>query len=228
MKIIALFRCFFFSLMMVLAMQWSGCAEIKIGRTTVSNMKSGVRDSILDIVMIGDSIARGVGGTSPIDFYVANHYPEGLTYVNTGIGGNNFGDVVARFDDDAINLNPRIIFVHCGTNDIVHGRTWAQVEADLNTIDQKCLTAGIPVFFAQILPRDATNQNDATVAAWNVNFAAWCTSHSRTLLICHDVMEDPQNDERPHPDYFNDFLHPNGTGNSVLGDAYYNSYSYER
>lgn len=220
----------FFSMVVVCALQWAGCAEITVGKSTLSNLKGGTHMGTLDIVMIGDSIAMGVvgSGNAPIDFYVANHYPEGLIYINQGIGGNTFADVAARFDNDAANLKPRVIFVHCGTNDIAHGRTWAQIENDLNTINQKCLNAGIPVCFSEILPRNETNQHDATVAQYNMNLASWCAANNRTLLQCHDAMQDPQNPPRPKADYFVDYLHPNVLGNSILADAYFVSFQYHK
>lgn len=98
------------------------------------------------IVMQGDSITdfgrarEGVNENSNLGTGYANltaaallaKYPEkDLKFYNRGISGNRVVDLYARWKTDALNLNPDIITILIGINDIWHERDWQNgVEID--------------------------------------------------------------------------------------------------
>ncbi len=61
------------------------------------------------IVFIGDSI---------FEFYDTDKFYPDHTVYNRGIAGDRSNHVLDRLDDNALVLNPSIILIHVGTNDI--------------------------------------------------------------------------------------------------------------
>lgn len=63
------------------------------------------------IVFMGDSITEGWSTTYP-EFF------DGKPYINRGIGGQVTAQMLVRFRDDVLALNPQAVFIMAGTNDI--------------------------------------------------------------------------------------------------------------
>ena len=63
------------------------------------------------IVLIGDSITEGWTEFNP-KFFQQNNF------VNRGISGQTTPQMLVRFKQDAVHLNPQIIVINGGTNDI--------------------------------------------------------------------------------------------------------------
>lgn len=63
------------------------------------------------VVFMGNSITEGWSQASP-DFFEEN------PYINRGIGGQTTPQMLLRFRQDVIDLNPKIVVILAGTNDI--------------------------------------------------------------------------------------------------------------
>ncbi len=63
------------------------------------------------VVFMGNSITEGWLQANPKFF-------EGKPYVNRGIGGQTTPQMLLRFRQDVIDLNPKIVVILAGTNDI--------------------------------------------------------------------------------------------------------------
>ena len=57
-------------------------------------------------------------GDSITDGWHLNEYFPGKSYVNRGIGGQTTAQMVVRFRQDVIALQPKVVIVLAGTNDI--------------------------------------------------------------------------------------------------------------
>lgn len=156
------------------------------------------------LAITGDSIAAGqtvyigmddTNGPGPL-----SGYPSELGYVLRGLcsdlldyqnhakGGQTFAWVASTGMVTAVASQAKKILVHCGVNDINTSRTWAQAEADLDTI-KGLLGVGQTLLIDEILPN--TNFNDtkaAEIRTWNANLAIWCAANGATLVLCHDAM----------------------------------------
>src|SRR5436190_12585337 len=77
------------------------------------------------VVFFGDSIT---------DSWHLTEYFPGKPYVNRGIGGQTTPQMLVRFRQDVINLQPKVVIILAGTNDIA-GNTGPMrlehIEADL-------------------------------------------------------------------------------------------------
>ncbi len=98
------------------------------------------------VVFFGDSITDG--------WPIAESFP-GKPYVNRGIGGQTTSQMLVRFRQDVINLQPKVVVILAGTNDIA-GNTGPisseNIEANLASIAELARTHGIRVVFSSVLP----------------------------------------------------------------------------
>lgn len=161
------------------------------------------------LVVVGDSIAEGHNGatnwhgslhnialtvlpggepTSEIANQLRGLLGNGsvLKYQNLGLGSQTFAYLASTSIPAAHALKPSTIIVHCGTNDVLTGRTWANVEANLDTIKATITTERLLV--DEILPcTNATDLQAADIRAFNTNFSTWCTANDATLIPCWSV-----------------------------------------
>ena len=107
---------------------------------------------------------------------------------NQGKGSSTFSDVDGTFLPLIIARNPRRILIHAGVNDVSTGRTWGQVETDLDSI-RAAVASNVRLYISEILPWTAgTDGNAATIRTFNANFATWCSANNATLILTHDAM----------------------------------------
>src|SRR5580704_6898116 len=57
-------------------------------------------------------------GDSITDIWHLDEYFPGKPYVNRGIGGQTTPQMLVRFRQDVINLQPKVVIILAGTNDI--------------------------------------------------------------------------------------------------------------
>lgn len=136
--------------------------------------------------------AEGVAGTptSEIANQLRGILADGLLleYQNHAMDGSLYSWVAATGAPAAIATQARKVLIHCGTNDIMSARTWANVEADLNTIKAALLT-GQQLLIDEINPRTPFSDAMAvTTRTWNANLSTWCAANSARLVKCHDPM----------------------------------------
>jgi len=76
-------------------------------------------------------------------------------YVNRGIGGQTTPQMLLRFREDVINLNPSVVIILAGTNDIAGNSGYISLESIIDNIKSMSEIAnanGIKVIISSILP----------------------------------------------------------------------------
>jgi lysophospholipase L1-like esterase len=98
------------------------------------------------VVFFGDSIT---------DIWHLDEYFPGKPYLNRGIGGQTTPQMLVRFRQDVIDLQPKVVVILAGTNDIA-GNTGPMrledIEADYASLAELARTHGIKVIYASVLP----------------------------------------------------------------------------
>jgi len=98
------------------------------------------------VVFFGDSIT---------DTWKLENYFPGKPYVNRGISGQTTPQMLVRFRQDVIDLQPKVVLILAGTNDIA-GNTGPirteDIEADLASMADLAKAHGIAVVLASVLP----------------------------------------------------------------------------
>ncbi|MDA0683582.1 MAG: GDSL-type esterase/lipase family protein [Bacteroidetes bacterium] len=101
---------FFIALLMIpeaSAQEWAN-----FGRFAEDNAALGApADGERRVAFMGDSITEGWSELYP-DFF------EDQPFINRGIGGQVTAQMLLRFREDVLDLNPSIVFILAGTNDI--------------------------------------------------------------------------------------------------------------
>src|SRR5437660_5377960 len=98
------------------------------------------------VVFFGDSIT---------DIWHIDEYFPGKPYINRGIGGQTTPQMLARFRQDVIDLQPKVVVILAGTNDIA-GNTGPMrledIEADYASLADLARANRIKVIYSSILP----------------------------------------------------------------------------
>ena len=98
------------------------------------------------IVFMGDSITEG--------WHLDQSFP-GKPYINRGISGQTTPQMLLRFRQDVIALDPKVVVILAGTNDIAGNtgpETPGQIEDNLASMADLAYANGIPVVLCSILP----------------------------------------------------------------------------
>jgi lysophospholipase L1-like esterase len=169
------------------------------------------------VVFLGDSIT---------DAWRLNEYFTGRDFVNRGIGGQTTSQMLARFRQDVIALNPKIVVILGGTNDIANGTAANQIEDNLAMMGDLAKAHGIKAVFASITPvsdyhKDAdpryevtTTRPPATIRAINSWIQTLCLNGGYAWMDYYTVLADPMG--QMAADFADDGLHPNAKGYRVM------------
>lgn len=100
------------------------------------------------VVIIGDSI---------VDYWSqnANGFFPGKPYVNKGIGGETTSQIAKRFDRDVVGLNPSVVVLQGGINDMnasVSSATISRIEQNYSAMIDKAKARGIRVVVLSVFP----------------------------------------------------------------------------
>jgi len=98
------------------------------------------------VVFFGDSIT---------DIWHLDEYFPGKPYINRGIGGQTTPQMLVRFRQDVIDLQPKVVVILAGTNDIA-GNTGPMrledIEADYASMAELARAHHIRIVFSSVLP----------------------------------------------------------------------------
>jgi lysophospholipase L1-like esterase len=169
------------------------------------------------VVFLGDSIT---------DSWRLNEYFTGRDFVNRGIGGQTTSQMLARFRQDVIALNPKIVVILGGTNDIANGTAPNQIADNLAMMGDLAKAHSIKVVFASITPvsdyhkdvdprfETTRTRPPATIKAINTWIQAFCISGGFTWMDYYSALADPMG--QMAADFSDDGLHPNAKGYRVM------------
>jgi acyl-CoA thioesterase I len=169
------------------------------------------------VVFFGDSIT---------DSWKLDDSFPGKPYINRGIGGQTTSQMLVRFRQDVIDLQPKAVVILAGTNDIA-GNTGPisnqDIEANLASMDELARVHGVRMIVSSILPvnnytpesQDFFAQRPAErILALNSWLMDYCVKNHLTYLDYFSAMVDSKGLLKR--DLANDGLHPNQTGFAVM------------
>src|SRR6266566_4234918 len=169
------------------------------------------------VVFFGDSIT---------DIWnIAESFP-GKPYINRGIGGQTTSQMLVRFRQDVITLQPKIVVVLAGTNDIA-GNTGPisneYIEANFSSLAELARAHNLRVIFSSILPvhnytpkgeEFFAQRSTERILALNAWMKDYCVANN---LICLDYFSAMVDDKGLlKRDLADDGLHPNKAGYAIM------------
>jgi len=165
------------------------------------------------VVFMGDSITEG--------WHLADSFP-GKPYINRGISGQTTPQMLVRFRQDVIALQPKVVVLLAGTNDIAGNTgpmTLEETEDNLASMAELASANGIKVILCSILPAfDYPWQPGLTpvpkILAINNWLRAYAAEHGHVYVDYHTAMKD-ERDGLPEK-LSHDGVHPNPAGYAVM------------
>lgn len=173
------------------------------------------------VVFMGDSIT---------DAWPQPRYGffEGKPYVGRGISGQTTPQMLIRFRPDVIDLQPKVVVILAGTNDIAGNTgpmTNEEIQGNLASMAQLAKASGIRVVLASIQPvsayHAAPNAAPQTqtrpmdrIRAINEWIRAYAASEGHVYLDYFSAMVDDKGLLRQ--ELSTDDLHPNAAGYAVM------------
>ena len=100
------------------------------------------------VVFMGDSITEVWIKNSP-EFFKSN------SYIDRGISGQTTAQMLIRFRADVVNLNPKVVVLLCGTNDIAGNQglsTLEMIEDNIASMTEIAKSNNIKVILCSVLP----------------------------------------------------------------------------
>jgi lysophospholipase L1-like esterase len=169
------------------------------------------------VVFFGDSIT---------DIWPIPKYFPGKPYVNRGIGGQTTPQMLIRFRQDVINLQPTAVVILAGTNDIA-GNTGPMsledIEANYASLAELATAHHIRVIFSSVLPvhnytPQSTNlfaqRSPEKIRELNRWLRDYCASNGCVYLDYFSAMVDPAGLLKK--ELAEDGLHPNADGYAIM------------
>lgn len=169
------------------------------------------------VVFFGDSIT---------DAWPLAEYFPGKPYINRGIGGQTTAQMLVRFRQDVIALQPKAVVILAGTNDIA-GNTGPMrvedIEANYTSLAELARANKIGVVFSSVLPvhnytpesQDFFAQRSPEkIVALNRWLKAYCAAHGCVYLDYFSAMVDQSGLLRK--ELADDGLHPNKAGYRLM------------
>ena len=175
-------------------------------------------DSKGRIVFMGDSITEEWGRLSP-DFFQSNDY------VNRGIGGQTTPQMLLRFKQDVININPAIVFILAGTNDIAGNTGPSNLDMITNNIfsmAELSMSHDIKVVLSSILPvakypwADHIKQVPETILKVNQQLKLFSQKYNAIYIDYYHSMVGENRGLKK--EYTTDGVHLNRKGYEVMSD----------
>lgn len=193
-------------------LDWANLEKYKDDNLKLKNLK----EDKARIVFMGDSITEEWGNNSP-EFFQKNNF------INRGIGGQTTPQMLIRFKQDAVHLNPKMIIINAGTNDIA-GNT-GPTTADM-IIDNICSMAeiatqnDIDVALSSILPVNKYPWNDKIldppkiISLVNSTLEKYCKKNGLLFIDYYSPMVNDKNGLRSA--YGHDGVHPTNKGYDAM------------
>src|SRR6266850_5353794 len=176
------------------------------------------------VVFMGDSIT---------DMWVQPRFGgffPGKPYIGRGISGQTTPQMLIRFRPDVIALQPKVVVILAGTNDIAGNTgpmTVEQIEANLVSMAELAKTNKIRVVLASVLPVSnyghdrqgnpldmRINRPPEKIVQLNAGIKRYAEANGHTYLDYFSAMVDPQG--LLQQDLSEDGLHPNAKGYAVM------------
>ncbi len=169
------------------------------------------------VVFFGDSIT---------DIWKLEKYFGNKPYVNRGIGGQTTPQMLVRFRQDVIDLNPKVVVILAGTNDIA-GNTGPMlnedIEADLASMAELARVHGIRVVLSSLTPvhnytersKDFFAQRpQERILELNGWLKDYCAKNKLVYLDYFSALVDDKGMMKK--DLADDGLHPNDAGFKIM------------
>ena len=169
------------------------------------------------VVFLGDSITDG--------WHLEENFPN-KPYVNRGIGGQTTPQMLVRFRQDVIALQPKVVVILAGTNDIAGNTgpmTLEDIEGNYESLAELAQLHGIRVVYSSILPvhnytpesqEFFAQRSPEKILKLNAWLKTYCASHGLVYLDYFSALVDDKGLLKK--ELAVDGLHPTKAGYAIM------------
>ena len=145
-----------------------------------------------EVVFMGNSITDNWAFFHP-DFFSSHNF------CGRGISGQTSAQMLVRFNDDVIDLQPKAVVIMAGTNDVAHNEYWVSPERVVDNIVAMCNQAqahGIVPIISSIPPcsefpwRKEIKNPGQTIVDINKSLKAYADANGIIYLDYHSALTD--------------------------------------
>lgn len=195
-----------------IAQDWPNLSRFSQENDSLGLPKAGEKR----VVFMGNSITEGWLLNESLDFFQKNGY------INRGIGGQTTPQMLIRFRPDVIDLEPAVVVILAGINDIAGNTgpsTLDMIMNNLMSMAELAESKGIKVIISSVLPAldfpwRRGLEPAQKVIELNRMLMEYCTNEGHHYLDYFSHMADDQNGLKA--EYTYDGVHPNTTGYKVM------------
>ena len=195
-----------------IAQDWANLSKYETENKSLQPKKSGEKR----IVLMGDSITE-FWLKIQSDFFSNKPY-----YIGRGISGQTTPQMLIRFRPDVINLQPDVVVILAGVNDIAGNTgptTPEKIFGNITSMVELAKANKIKVILCSVLPAANFNwrPNDkaaATIIQLNQLIKSYADKHHIPYVNYHAVMADASNGLPK--EFSNDGVHPNLKGYQIM------------
>lgn len=169
------------------------------------------------IVFIGDSI---IAGWNIYPFFIENPH-----FINRGINGQTTSQILHRFHQDVIDLNPKYVVILAGTNDVAENLgpvTLEQIKSNFNAMIALATEHKIKVILCSVLPVTEYYWNKKIQSFEKIkyinDFLAQISTDKNLLHV--DFYEEFSRNHLINPQYSSDGVHPNKEGYEIISTIF--------
>lgn len=150
-------------------------------------------------------------------------FEKNRTYINRGISGQTTSQMLLRFRPDVIELNPEVVVIHAGTNDIAGNTgpiTLDRIAGNIFSMAELAKTHGIKVILASVLPADSYSWSPSIdpsdkIVALNGLIREYALENDFIYLDYYTPMVNDLKGLKKA--YGRDSVHPNKAGYKIMG-----------
>mgnify|MGYP003676717386 CR=1 FL=1 len=143
-------------------------------------------------------------------------------YIGRGISGQTSSQMLVRFKPDVVNLNPEVVVIHAGTNDIAGNRgpiTVPEIADNIFSMAELAKANNIKVVLASVLPASSYSWSPSIEPIEKINeLNALIKAYAKkNHLVYLDYYSPMVNEEKGlKKEYGRDTVHPNLDGYAVM------------
>ena len=138
---------------------------------------------------------------------------------NRGISGEQASEAIKRFHSDVLNLNPDLIVILTGANDLTHGRNYNEVADDIESIISMAKNYSISTIVGSLLPFRKGVYSDSRITEiklLNDKIQTLSEKYNSKFIDFYSLLAD--NKGFLNPDFTDDGKHPNINGYFLMSN----------
>ena len=197
---------------------WAELGRFRLANAKVAAPAPGERR----VVFMGDSITEGWRGTVQPQGPEMGAFFAGRPYLNRGISGQTTPQMLVRFRQDVIALQPKAVVLLAGTNDIAGNTgevTLEAIEGNLATMAELARAHHIRVVLVSVLPAAEYGwrpgrQPAPKIVELNRWLGEYAAANGHLYVDLHMAMSTPEGGMKR--ELSEDGVHPNHAGYELM------------